>query len=61
MSRWRPLSDDLNLPDYGLDYFAIVVAHLQAPLGVRRFTVFDDITFLVTLGEFVQAYENAAR
>jgi hypothetical protein len=30
-------------------------------LGVDPFTASDDVTFPVTLGDLVQAYENAAR
>jgi len=39
----------------------ILVARLEDSLGVDPFTASDDITFPVTLGDFVQAYENAAR
>jgi len=58
-----PLSDDLNLLESGLDSlcFAILVARLEDSLGVDPFTASDDVTFPVTLGAFVQAYENAAR
>ena len=58
-----PLSDDLNLLDSGLDSlcFAILVARLEDSLGVDPFTSSDDVTFPVTLGELVQAYEDAAR
>jgi acyl carrier protein len=58
-----PLSDDLNLLDSGLDSlcFAILVARLEDQLGVDPFTASDDVTFPVTLGDLVQAYENAAR
>jgi acyl carrier protein len=58
-----PLSDSLNLLDSGLDSlcFAILVARLEDSLGVDPFTASDDVTFPVTLGDFVQAYENAAR
>ena len=58
-----PLSDDLNLLESGLDSlcFAILVARLEDSLGVDPFTASDDVTFPVTLGDFVQAYENAAR
>ena len=58
-----PLSDDLNLLDSGLDSlcFAILVARLEDSLGVDPFTASDDVTFPVTLGDLVQAYENAAR
>lgn len=62
-AKLAPLSDDLILLDSGLDSlcFAILVARLEDCLGVDPFTVSDDITFPVTLGDFVQAYENAAR
>jgi acyl carrier protein len=58
-----PLADDLNLLDSGLDSlcFAILVARLEDSLGVDPFTASDDVTFPVTLGDFVHAYENAAR
>jgi acyl carrier protein len=57
-----PLSDDLNLLDSGLDSlcFAILVARLEDELGVDPFTASDDISFPVTLGDLVQAYEDAA-
>ncbi len=60
--RLAPLSDDLNLLDSGLDSlcFAILVARLEDSLGVDPFTASDDVTFPVTLGDLVQAYENAA-
>jgi acyl carrier protein len=58
-----PLSDDLILLDSGLDSlcFAILVARLEDSLGVDPFTASEEITFPVTLGDFVKAYENAAR
>jgi acyl carrier protein len=58
-----PLSDDLNLLESGLDSlcFAILVARLEDTLGVDPFTASDDVTFPVTLGDMVQAYENASR
>jgi len=61
--RLAPLPDDLNLLDSGLDSlcFAILVARLEDSLGVDPFTASDDVTFPVTLGDLVQAYENAAR
>jgi acyl carrier protein len=62
-AKLAPLSDDLNLLDSGLDSlcFAILVARLEDSLGVDPFTASDDVTFPVTLGDFVRAYENAAR
>jgi acyl carrier protein len=58
-----PLTDGLVLLDSGLDSlcFAILVARLEDALGVDPFSTSDDISFPVTLGDFVKAYENAAR
>ena len=57
----RPLTDDLNLLDSGLDSlcFAILVAKLEDKMGFDPFTVSDDVEFPVTLGDFIRAYENA--
>ena len=57
----RPLTDDLNLLDSGLDSlcFAILVARLEDKMGFDPFTVSDDVEFPVTLGDFVRAYEHA--
>ena len=58
-----PLSDNLSLQESGLDSlcWAIVVARLEARLGFDPFTIADDVYFPVTLGDFVQVYDNAAR
>jgi hypothetical protein len=58
-----PLTDDAILLNTGLDSlcFAVLVARLEDRLGVDPFSVSDDITFPVTLGDFVRVYENAAR
>jgi acyl carrier protein len=58
-----PLRDDLILLDSGLDSlcFAILVARLEDTLGVDPFSASDTVSFPVTLGDFVKAYENAAR
>jgi acyl carrier protein len=58
-----PLTNDLNLMDSGLDSlcFAILVARLEDELGVDPFTASDDIAFPVTLGDLVEAYDNAAQ
>jgi len=58
----RPLTDDLELLDSGLDSlcFAILVARLEDQLGVDPFSDADDFEFPVTLGEFIAVYENAA-
>jgi acyl carrier protein len=57
-----PLSDDLVLLDSGLDSlcFAILVARLEDALGVDPFTASDDVSFPVTLGDLVKAYDHAA-
>jgi acyl carrier protein len=58
-----PLTDDLALLDSGLDSmcFAIIVARLEDVLGTDPFSTAQDNGFPVTLGEFIQFYENAAR
>lgn len=57
-----PLSDDSILMNTGLDSlcFAVLVARLEDRLGVDPFSTSDDISFPVTLGDFVRVYENAA-
>jgi acyl carrier protein len=57
------LSDDLVLLSSGLDSlcFAILVARLEDTLGVDPFTASDDVSFPVTLGDFVKAYDNAVQ
>ena len=58
-----PLSDEMVLLDSGLDSlcFAVLVARLEDKLGLDPFTASDDVAFPVTLGDFVQVYEHAAR
>ena len=58
-----PLTDDLALLDSGLDSLtiAIVVTRLEDTLGLDPFTESDDISYPVTLGDFVRFYENAAK
>jgi hypothetical protein len=58
-----PLSDDLALQESGLDSlcWAIVTARLENELGFDPFTASDDVYFPVTLGDFIQAYENGAK
>jgi acyl carrier protein len=57
-----PLTEDSILMNTGLDSlcFAILVARLEDRLGVDPFASADDVSFPVTLGEFVRIYENAA-
>jgi acyl carrier protein len=57
-----PLTDESVLIDTGLDSlcFAVLVARLEDRLGVDPFSASDDISFPVTLGDFVRVYENAA-
>lgn len=56
----RPLTDDLELLESGLDSlcFAILVARLEDKMGVDPFSMSDDVEFPVTLGEFIGVYEN---
>jgi acyl carrier protein len=55
--RLAPLNDDLELLESGLDSlcFAVVVARLEALLGIDPFSA----SFPVTFGEFVNFYEDA--
>jgi acyl carrier protein len=57
-----PLTDESVLMNSGLDSlcFAVLVARLEDRLGVDPFSTSDDISFPVTLGDFVRVYENAA-
>lgn len=57
-----PLTDDAVLMNTGLNSlcFAVLVARLEDELGVDPFSSADDISFPVTLGDFVRVYENAA-
>lgn len=57
-----PLSDDSVLMNTGLDSlcFAVLVARLEDRLGVDPFSASDDVSFPVTLGDFVRIYEDAA-
>jgi acyl carrier protein len=58
-----PLTDDLVLLDSGLDSLAIaiLVARLEETLGLDPFSESDDVSYPVTLGDFIRLYENAAR
>jgi acyl carrier protein len=55
-----PLDDDLSLHETGFDSlgFAILVARLEDDLGVDPFTISEDATFPLTVGDFIGAYEN---
>ena len=56
------LTDDLVLLDSGLDSLAIaiLVARLEETLGFDPFTESDDVSYPVTLGDFIKFYESAA-
>ena len=58
-----PLTNDTVLMNSGLDSlcFAVLVARLEDQLGVDPFSSSDDVSFPVTLGDFVRVYENAAK
>lgn len=57
------LSDDLPLLHSGLDSLclAVIVARLEDTLGVDPFSTSDDVRFPVTVGDFIQFYEEAAK
>jgi hypothetical protein len=59
----RPLSDDLELLQSGLDSlcFAILVARLEDKLGFDPFSLSDDMEFPMTLGDFIGVYESVKR
>jgi hypothetical protein len=61
--RLSPLTDDVVLLDCGLDSlgFAILAARLEDELGVDPFAAGDSSGLPVTLGQFVQSYENVRR
>ena len=55
-----PLNDDVSLHETGFDSlaFAILVARMEDDLGVDPFTLSEDATFPLTIGDFIKAYEN---
>ncbi len=57
-----PLTDDSILMNTGLDSlcFAVLVARLEDRFGVDPFSASDDVSFPVTVGDFVRIYEHAA-
>jgi acyl carrier protein len=58
-----PLTDDLVLTRSGLDSLAIaiLVTRLEETLGLDPFTESNNVSYPVTLGDFIRLYENAAR
>ena len=54
------LDDDLALSETGFDSlaFAILVARLEDDLGIDPFTISENATALLTVGDFIRAYEN---
>ena len=55
-----PLEDGLSLHETGFNSlaFAILVARLEDDLGIDPFTISEDASFPLTIGDFVRAYEN---
>jgi acyl carrier protein len=55
-----PLDDNLSLHETGFDSlgFAILVARLEDELGIDPFTISEDASFPLTIGDFIEAYEN---
>ncbi len=58
----QALNDNLVLLESGLNSlcFAIIVARLEDELGYDPFTASEDVYFPVTLGDFVEFYDQAA-
>jgi hypothetical protein len=58
-----PLTDDLVMLDSGLDSLAlaILVARLDETLGLDPFSDSDDVSYPVTLGDFIRFYEHSAK
>ncbi len=56
------LTDQTMLADTGLNsmLLAILVTRLEDALGLDPFSAFDEIEVPITLGDFIQLYENAA-
>jgi acyl carrier protein len=54
------LDDNLSLTETGFDSlaFAILVARLEDDLGIDPFTISENATAIVTIGDFFRAYEN---
>jgi acyl carrier protein len=55
-----PLDEDLSLHETGFDSlaFAILVARLEDELGIDPFTISEDASLPLTIGDFIRAYEN---
>jgi acyl carrier protein len=58
-----PLTDDLVLLDSGLDSLAIAIlaVRLEETLGIDPFASSDEMTYPVTLGDFIRFYEQTAQ
>jgi aryl carrier-like protein len=56
-----PLTDETLLLESGLDSLcvAILVANLEDQLGIDPFSMGDDAVLPVTIGEFIEVYQNA--
>ena len=59
--RLAPLTDALPLLETGLDSlcFAIVVARLEDAIGIDPFSTDGDAEIPITVGDFIQLYEQA--
>ena len=58
-----PLTDDLVLMDPGLDSLAIAIAvtRLENAVGLDPFKQFGNISYPVTLRDFISLYENGSK
>ena len=61
--RLAPLTDHMELLNSGLDSlcFAVIVTRLESSLGIDPFSTSEDARFPVTLGDFINFYEHAAK
>ena len=59
-NKLAPLTEESILINTGLDSlcFAILVARLEDDLGIDPFTISEDASFPLTVGDFIRAYEN---
>lgn len=59
-----PLTEDLvvwELSGFDSLAIAILVARLEETLGMDPFTDSDNVSYPVTIGDFIRAYEQAAQ
>lgn len=57
------VDDNLPLAESGLDSLciAILVTRLEDEIGIDPFTAAEEVSFPVTVGDFIRLYENGVR